>query len=518
MRTCVSAILALVFLCTPLATLAAPEAFQAPARTDCRETSECRQLALDAAARGAYETFHDLIWRAIQTGPPDDPELLYLLARAQSLSNRPHDALVVLRRLADRGVVVDASHDDLRSVRALAGWPALAAVIDRVTSTPRRAAPETASSAPASPQPSPAAAAPSAAAAVPPPTAATSSPGARVNAPAAEPTAAPVAPAPAPEPPAAPVAPAPPRATAEPVAAEAFEVEPLPVEEAVRFSADRFVPGGLAYDAVSRRFLFGDRLGRKLMVVAEGARHTVDMVRAESAGFDDVTAMDIDRTRGDLWVVTTRPDGGGTLHKLQLISGRILSAFEAPAEIQPVRFTDVAVTASGNVLVLDSVGQRLFGVRPRADVLEPITRLEIESPSGLAPTDDERIVYIAHRDGIVLVDTTSRTTRPLDGPSGLELGQFERIRWFRGSLVGVQTVSSGSRRIVRLHLNRAGSAVTRGVVVDPLLGDDAGPSFATISGDDLYYLELRTGTSGGAQDTTPTRDLVDGAVQRIRLR
>src|SRR5438876_12159828 len=67
----------------------------------CTEWRDCRQLALAAAERGEYETFHDLAWRAVQAGPPKDPALMYLLARAQSLSGRPHDALVTLQRLPE---------------------------------------------------------------------------------------------------------------------------------------------------------------------------------------------------------------------------------------------------------------------------------------------------------------------------------------------------------------------------------------------------------------------------------
>ena len=71
---------------------------QAPAGsapTECQDWQECRRLALDAEARHDYERFHDLAWRTVQMGPPRNPELMYLLARAQSLSRRPHDALVM---------------------------------------------------------------------------------------------------------------------------------------------------------------------------------------------------------------------------------------------------------------------------------------------------------------------------------------------------------------------------------------------------------------------------------------
>src|SRR6476659_7473953 len=94
-----------------------------PHRADCNEWHECRQLALDAAAAGEYERFHDLAWRTLQTGPKNDPALMYLLARAQSLSGRPGDALVMLQRLRAMGVTTDAAtSDDFRRVRSLPAW------------------------------------------------------------------------------------------------------------------------------------------------------------------------------------------------------------------------------------------------------------------------------------------------------------------------------------------------------------------------------------------------------------
>src|SRR4029453_4954189 len=102
---------------------------------------------------------------------------------------------------------------------------------------------------------------------------------------------------------------------------------PAPAREAVRFSTGGFTLGGLAYHAGSQAFLFGDRRGRKLIVVGDGANHAVDFVRADSAGFHEVSAIEIDTKRGDLWVASTIPaDGAGTLPKLQLLSGRPLTA------------------------------------------------------------------------------------------------------------------------------------------------------------------------------------------------
>jgi len=68
---------------------------QTPAQT-CATRDTCRAEALIAEASGDFERFHDLAWRAVQKGKPNDPELMAMLARAMALSGRPGDAIVML--------------------------------------------------------------------------------------------------------------------------------------------------------------------------------------------------------------------------------------------------------------------------------------------------------------------------------------------------------------------------------------------------------------------------------------
>src|SRR6185312_9515545 len=101
-----------------------------------------------AAARGDYEIFHDLAWRAVQKGPRNDTDLMNLLARAMALSGRYGDALVMLGRVADLGGSTDAvTSPDFALVRQLKEWPALEAKLAG-RPAPEPAAPPAASGAP----------------------------------------------------------------------------------------------------------------------------------------------------------------------------------------------------------------------------------------------------------------------------------------------------------------------------------------------------------------------------------
>jgi len=435
-----------------LVSLAGPAAssteLQAARDFGCTEWHDCRQLALAAADRGDYETFHNLAWRAVQTGPPKDPALMFLLARAQALSGRPHDALIMLQRLADMGVASDvAANDDFVRTRELPGWPEVAA---RIESLNHPAAPARAPSAGAGSRPSRKAASPASSVPAPPAT------------PAAPET-----------PPAAPAAPPPPSALG---------------PEASHFSIAGFTLGGLAYDAVSRRFLLGDRLGRKLMVVAEGANHSVDFVRADSAGFRDIAAIEIDGRRGDLWVVSAAPaDGAGTLHKLQLVSGRLLKSFPMAAGLEPVTLVDLAVTPTGGVLILDSAGPQLLELRSGGTVVERVMKLEAVEAASLAAGGEAGIAYVAHRDGVSRIDLRARTATRVTAPKSVSLAHLEQIRWRRQALFAIRVEPDGVRRIIRLDLNAGGRAVTHATTLDAPAPPE-GQAFVAISGDELIYM------------------------------
>jgi hypothetical protein len=488
---------------------AAPLGQAAPSAPACRTWQDCRQLALAAADRGDYQEFHNLAWRAVQLGPAKDPALMYLLARAQCLSGRPHDALVMLRRLADAGVATDAdTNDDFRLTRELPGWSEVAALMTSIRD-----------GSPASPVSANTAAGRADRAARP--TAAARASVAPTAAPAVTPpavtTLAPTVPAPSP----------PPGATSSSTRAAASRVvpagtkmpalKPARVENAARFSAGGFVAGGLAYDAVSKRFVVGDASGRKLMVVSERSDHATDMVRADSAGFQDVIAVEIDERRGDLWVASAATTGGeSALHRLQLVSGRPLRTYKPPTT--DVQFVDLAVTASGGVLALDATANQLLVLKRGETTLESVLRLGHPAVS-ITAAADEGISYVAGPEGIWRVDQKAKTTTAVNGPAGLDLGHFERIRSYRGALIGIEAPSDGTRRVVRLELNSNGRAVTAASVIDTSIPETRSATFAAISGDDLYYLAAdAAGTVTPTAATGAAGALADFIVRRVSLR
>ena len=112
----------------------ASAAVTAQPTAECATADECRQRTREAIAAGQFERAHDLAWLAFQKAPRQHAETMALLARAQSLSGRSDDAFVMLRRLAEAGVVVDdvIESDDFARVRTHPQWPQLLAMFEPI--------------------------------------------------------------------------------------------------------------------------------------------------------------------------------------------------------------------------------------------------------------------------------------------------------------------------------------------------------------------------------------------------
>ena len=464
--------LAVTFLVVLFGGSVVPPHAQTPADI-CGDVADCRAKALAARAAGDYEHFHDLAWRAVQKGKPNDPELMYLLARAQSLSGRPDDARVMLGRLADEGVVPDAeTNPDFAQVRAMGDWPELEARL-------RALGPPTLSGAPAA-----SAASEAAPVAAPPPprlpdAKPAPTPAARPSR--ATPTSRPAASPPAPKPPGkAPGAPpktpppAPPPGLPETSPAAAAPDAPAP-----DFDPAAIAPIGLAHDAVSRRFVIGDRHSARLVIVDDLSHHVVTLVGADAGFYDRITGFTIDTRRGDLWVTSTRAGDAAAsrLHKLQLVSGRVLEQIEAP---DAVTLADVAVSPDGTVYGLDATGAQLLRLRPGTKTLDVVMPIGGGRPIAIAAAAD-RELYVATSAAILRVDPAARTAVAIK--SRAVLTSIQALAWTPGALVAVQHRDKGTVLLL-LHLDPSGLRTSSVHVLGPAVDD----SPVTVAQGRVYFL------------------------------
>jgi streptogramin lyase len=290
------------------------------------------------------------------------------------------------------------------------------------------------------------------------------------------------------------------------------------VEEALRFSSAGLAASGLAFDAVSGRFLFGAQTGRKVVIVAEQSTRAVDLVRADSAGFFDVLALEIDARRGDLWVASADLDDGpgeasrAAIHKLQLVSGRPLATIPVPADSGTVRFSDLAVSSDGMVIAVDREGRRLFRLSPGARTLETVAVLRWEHPVSVTLSSDGRRAYVAHGQGLARVDLATGEGHDVEAEAGIAASGLERVRWHEGSLVAVQRRADGTREIVRFRLDRSGGRLMAVEPIETVLAGQA-TTVATLWNDDFFYV-----AEGSRPEASSEGAAHETVVRRVRLR
>jgi hypothetical protein len=396
----------------------------------------CRAAALEAQAKKDFETFHDLAWMAYRKGRPDDPEAMLLLARAQSLSGRPGDALVMLDRLAARGVESDAAtSEDFANVRALPGWTGdKSSAASSPVASPAPVPPKSSEKRPAAPAPSAAGSNPVISTAKPAPRA-TSAPDPATT-----------APDPAGKVPAAPVVSPPASTTVVPSPSAAGAAASRREPGAPLKFTTLLTPSALAYDAVSRRYIIADRVARRVAVIDENTGQVATLVGAQGA-LGEIGGIAIDPQQGDLWVVAS--DGDGLrLHRMQLISGRVLSSAPLKGPTDPV----VALAFARNVgLVLSDASGIIWRVRAdgRSDKL---TALEYV-PRALA-ADAEGRLYVGAGSPRLARFALAPSMRKLDvvelAPGVPTDAPFAIL----GNRVGVVVASEGAYEIRTIPLRR----------------------------------------------------------------
>ena len=150
-------------------------------------------------------------------------------------------------------------------------------------------------------------------------------------------------------------------------------------------------------------------------------------------------------------MTSSEANGLASIHKLQLVSGRVLARLDVPESLKPIAISDFAVLDSGGLLLLDSAGGRLVPVKSVAGPFERAIPLKVTGAASLATAEGK--VYVAHERGLSVVDLADGRVIEVAAPKGASLGGLRHIRCTRGTLLSLQK-DGDFTRIVRIRLSR----------------------------------------------------------------
>ena len=239
----------------------------------------------------------------------------------------------------------------------------------------------------------------------------------------------------------------------------------------------------MAYDKVSSRLIVADDSTGTLKVVSEVSGNEVSLVSRGWGGGYHSNALVIDSKRGDLWVVGTRIDKRreSVVHRLQLISGRILYSVPLAEDAGDSRFAAVAL-GSSSVFVLDAEAGRIFELRDGAKTLRLRASVQQRDLTGLTLAGDT-VAYVAHGGGLLRIDLATKRSESVTGSPGLALNGIEWIGYFENSLLALQRRPDGAMAAVRFRLDRRGRTLT---AVETLGTAAAGG--AAVFGDTFFFV------------------------------
>jgi len=223
---------------------------------------------------------------------------------------------------------------------------------------------------------------------------------------------------------------------------------------------------GVAYNPISHSvFATGD--GRVLQVSLQGV--VTEFARGE--GLRQLLGIKVDARRRLLWAVNGRfPNAELKAHPTPDLGVSELRAFRledaAPAgtyilDERPTLhgFNDIALAENGDVYVTDSPTDAVYRLHGGKLALF-VSGSDMSQPNGIALAADQRRLYIATIEGLVLLDLATGRHHLVQTPPDTSVNSIDGLIWWRGSLVGVQN-SPFLARIIKIDLDRQGTRILR---------------------------------------------------------
>jgi sugar lactone lactonase YvrE len=243
------------------------------------------------------------------------------------------------------------------------------------------------------------------------------------------------------------------------------------------------LPENLAYDPARARFYLGSVYKNKV-VQCDSAGACSVFVGSNQNGLGSVLGLKVDPRGGTLWVTSNGEQQSGLFH-YDLEAGRLRRKHVLEGQHL---FNDLAIDLNGNVFVTDTRAGAVYWIASGSDKLERYTTAAFPSANGIAVAPDGKQVYVAEfGDGISVIDTASRKSRPLGHPKDLCLGTIDGLYFYRDSLIAIQN-GIMNPRVARFYLDSHRRTITGFDVLErrnPLFDSI---TTGVIAGDDFFYI------------------------------
>ena len=221
------------------------------------------------------------------------------------------------------------------------------------------------------------------------------------------------------------------------------------------------IPEGLAVDPADGSLYLSSIYHRKIIKIdARGEAH--DFVQEAQDGLLGVLGIKVDPADSSVWAASERTGSSALFHFDR--NGRTLGKY-SPQEPGRHLFNDLVITPARDVFVTDSEDNAIYELPHGSDKLIRIALPGRYYPNGIALAPDGSKLYLAHTFGIAVLEPATGKIAELALPRGISDASVDGLYYWQGSLIAIQN-GFGANRIVQLRLDRAGTAVVAGRLLE----------------------------------------------------
>ena len=246
------------------------------------------------------------------------------------------------------------------------------------------------------------------------------------------------------------------------------------------------IPEGLAWDSHRSVFYLSSLAQRKIVQITPDS-HVTDFVPANRDHLLPVLGIRLDPNDSTVWANTMDDNLG----KAELVhfngDGTLLGRFFIDDGAKH-GFNDLVIRKSGEVILTDSLNNRVFRFDPAKKSFAPLTlHRDLIYPNGIALANDDKILFVADAVGILRVDLQTLASTDIVPGAHTTLAGADGLYSYNGSLIAIQN-GIGSPRVVAFKLSSDGTRVTKTTVLENRSSFTSLPTTGAIRNSDFYFV------------------------------
>lgn len=269
------------------------------------------------------------------------------------------------------------------------------------------------------------------------------------------------------------------------------------------------IPEGIAYDPRQQRFYLSSVHKRKIVFINTDGT-SGDLFSEAQDGLYSTFGMKVDAARNQLWVAgmlnhpkarigNKNEPAKAAIFQFNLETKKLIHQYSLNDTLQHF-FNDLAITG-GNVFVTDTRQSAVYKITPSKQSIELwFQNNDSFRPNGIAVSQDQQFLFIAHWSGITRVSLADTQHAQLQTTLNTTLSGIDGLYFLNNNLIAIQNNVGPQARVMRFELNKEMSSVIRSTIVEsgnPLFNF---PTTGVIVNDEFYFIansQLRSFNADG---------------------